>query len=386
MIPEGSQDSEPPTLLKDIPRMNLCHDEVFSLLLPQKEKGYRISRKQMKIKYYKLETHYGRKCEEVRMNFSSTSSRELDLMSSSLQNWREALITHKREHYSECSQLILKHATEFDNFVVKYHTSQFKFSLDDSRDLQHVCRNTYLDLYDGSIDPEILSEAFWTLIESWDSIRVAVFTNGQTLSDFNQLPNTSDEPRSTTTVKVLEEVPGTSESSVNDSLSETPLELEGSALTLPETPKECVPERFMSILGSADAQIRTSSLLSEVEEERRICNSVVSIHARGEDISSPDTISTALELPDSVPNSSPIPIARNTPKSNPSAIPVKHDSPQVVYEAEKRDSTSESRNSIDSFPNTSELIEAGLPFYTSGTPKEHPEFPNGQRAVQSSKC
>ena len=48
-------------------------------------------------------------------------------------------------------------------------------------------------------------------------------------------------------------------------------------------------------------------------------NSVVSIHAKDEDLYSPDTVSSAFVLPDSVPNSSsPIPIARATPKPCPS--------------------------------------------------------------------
>jgi len=172
--------------------MNLSYEEVFSLLLPRKEKGYYDSRRRMKIVYYELEARYERKREEVQSNFSSMSSREPDLMSSTLHSWCEALAAHKREHYSECSLLILKHATEFDDFVLQHLSSQF--SLDDSlsRDLQHVCHDAYLDLYNGSIDPEMLSESFRTLIESWDSIRTAIFTNGQTHSELNQLPNTTD--------------------------------------------------------------------------------------------------------------------------------------------------------------------------------------------------
>src|SRR6266550_758645 len=374
MVPGGSRDSEPPPT-KDIPRMSLQYEEVFSLLLPQREKGYRASRKRMKTKYYELEARYERKREEIRVNGGSMSSWELDLMSGTLHSRREILAAHKREHYSECSQLISNGATEFDDFVMEYHTSQFKFNLDDSRDLQHVCRDAYLGLYDCSIDPETLSEAFWTLVESWDSTRVAIFANGQTHSDINQPPSTIDEPQLAATVKVLEEVHGTSESSVNDSLtpsaqtrrrpglspalesrnvpervqmtrSQVPPELEGSApSTLPETPMECVTEHSTSILGSNDGQIQTPSLSNKIGEERRVYNSVVSIHAKDEDQHTPDSVSTAFVLPDSVPSSSPIPNTHATSKSCPSTPSRKHDSPRVQQEAKRtRDSTSESRN------------------------------------------
>src|SRR6266576_1502824 len=375
MVPGGSRTSEPPPL-KDIPRMNLCYEEVFSLLLPQKEKGYCDTRRQMKTKYYELEARYERKCEEVQTNFSSSSSRELDLMFSTLQNWRETLIAHKREHYSECSQLIFKHATEFDDFVAKYHTAQFKLNFDDSlsRDLQYACHDAYLDLYNGSIDPEMLSEAFWTLVESWDSSRVAIFTDGQTHPDFSQLPSTYDEPRPTATVKALEEVPRTSESSVNDSQmssahtrrhsglsphesrnrvqttrsqtpSETPPGLEGSALiTLPETPKERIIDRSMSMPGLDDWQAQIPFLSGEMREERRTCNPVVNIHIKGEEIPSPD-VSAAHILPDPIPISSPIPITPATPNPYPSTPSHKHGSQRVQREVRRtRDSTSESRN------------------------------------------
>src|SRR6266550_6777832 len=374
MVPGGSRDSEPPPT-KDIPRMSLQYEEVFSLLLPQREKGYRASRKRMKTKYYELEARYERKREEIRVNGGSMSSRELDLMSGTLHSRREILAAHKREHYSECSQLISNGATEFDDFVMEYHTSQFKFNLDDSLDLQHVCRDTYLGLYDCSIDPETLSEAFWTLVESWDSTRVAIFANGQTHSDINQPPSTIDEPQPAATVKVLEEVPGTSELSVNDSLtpsaqtrrrpglspalesqnvpervqttrSQVPPELEGSApSTLPETPKERVTERSTSILGLADVQVQTSSFSAELGEERRGYNSVVSIHAKDEEQYSSETISTAYALPGSIPISSPIPITRATSKYCPSTPSHKHGSQRVQREVRRtRDSTSESRN------------------------------------------
>src|SRR6266566_4686235 len=376
MVPGGSRDSEPPPP-KDIPRMSLQYEEVFSLLLPEKEKGYRASRKRMKIQYYELEARYERKREETRVNGGSMSSRELDLMSGTLHSRREILAAHKWEHYSECSQLISNGATEFNDFVMEYHTSQFKFNLDDSRDLQHVCRDAYLGLYNCSIDPETLSEAFWTLVESWDSTRVAIFANGQTHSDINQPPSTIDEPQPAATVKALEEVPGTSESSVNDSLtpsaqtrrcpgpspalesrnvperdqttrSQVPPELEGNApSTLPEIPKERITERSTSILGFADAQVQTSSFSTEIGEERRVYNSVVSIHVKDEEQleHSSETVSTAFALPGYIPISSTIPIVPATPKPCPSTLSNQHSSSQVEREVRRtRDSTSESRN------------------------------------------
>src|SRR6266550_1448973 len=377
MVPGGSRDSEPPPT-KDIPRMSLQYEEVFSLLLPQREKGYRASRKRMKTKYYELEACYEQKCEETRVNGGSMSSRELDLMSGTLHSRREILAAHKREHYSECSRLISNGATEFDDFVMEYHTSQFKFNLDDSRDLQHVCRDAYLGLYDCSIDPETLSEAFWTLVESWDSTRVAIFANGQTHSDINQPPSTIDEPQPAATVKVLEEVPGTSESSVNDSLtpsaqtrrrpglspalesrnvpervqttrSQVPPELEGSTpSTLPEIPKERTTERSTSILGFADAQVQTSSFSAEIGEERRLYNPVVSIHVKDEEQHSSETVSTAFALPGYIPISLTIPIVPATPKPCPSTPSNQHSSSQVEREVRRtRDSTSESRNASE---------------------------------------
>ncbi|KAF8325917.1 hypothetical protein F5887DRAFT_925658 [Amanita rubescens] len=252
-------------------------------------------------------------------------------MSSTLHSWREALAAHKREHYSECSQLIFNHATEFDGFVAKYHASQFKISLDEplSRDLQYACHDAYLGLYDGSIDPEVISESFWTLVEHWDSIRMAAFTNGQTHPGLDQL---HDEPQSAATVNAMEEVIVTSEPSVNDSQ------------TLPETPKERITECSTSIHGLAGLQAQTPSLLGKTREERRVYNSVVSIHAKGEDISSPNT-SAALTLPELVPISSPIPTPHITPKPHSSTPSCKHDSPRVIREVRRtRDSTSESRN------------------------------------------
>ncbi|KAF8326283.1 hypothetical protein F5887DRAFT_1197445 [Amanita rubescens] len=360
--------------------MNLCYDEVFSeLLLPEKEKGYRTSRKQMKTIYYELENRYERK-REVRTDFSYTSSQELDLMSSTLHSWREALAAHKREHYSECSQLIFNHATEFDDFVAKYHASQFKFNLDHSlsRDSQYACHDAYLGLYDGSIDPEVISESFWMLVEHWDSICTAIFANGQAHPGSSQLPSTTDGPRPAAAVKATEEVPRTSESSMNDSPtssvqtrhhpglspfesrnmpervqmthSQIPLELEGSApSTLPETPKslEHVTERSILIDGLTDAQVQIPFLSNEMREEQRVYNSVVSVHAKGEDISSPNT-SAALALPEIVPISSPIPIPRVTPKAHPLALSCKHGSPRAIREVRRtRDSTSESRNALE---------------------------------------
>src|SRR6266576_1241074 len=101
----------------------------------------------------------------------------------------------------------------------------------------------------------------------------------------------------------------------------------------------------MSILGLADAQVQTSSISTEIGEERRLYNPVVSIHAKDEDQHTPDSVSTAFILPDSVPSSSPIPNTHATSKSCPSTPSRKHDSPRVQQEAKRtRDSTSESRN------------------------------------------
>src|SRR6266550_7430484 len=88
-----------------------------------------------------------------------------------------------------------------------------------------------------------------------------------------------------------------------------PFELEGSVPTmLPEMPKECATECSTSIFGLADAQTQTSSFSSEVVEERWVCNSVISIHAKDEEQYSSETVSSAFVLLDSVPNSLPIPI------------------------------------------------------------------------------
>src|SRR6266576_5028246 len=158
--------------------------------------------------------------------------------------------------------------------------------------------------------------------------------------------------------RVKQEVYRTSNSSAEEpdmptiaQTSETPPELEGSApSTLPETPKERVTERSTSILGLADAQVQTSSILTEIGEERRVYNSVVSIHVKDEDQHTPDSVLTAFVLPESVPSSSPIPNTHATSKSCPSTPSRKHDSPQVqqLEEAKRtRDSTSESRNASE---------------------------------------
>ncbi|KAF8333384.1 hypothetical protein F5887DRAFT_1260326 [Amanita rubescens] len=124
------------------------------------------------------------------------------------------------------------------------------------------------------------------------------------------------------------------------------LELEGSApSTLPETPKnsERVTEHPILIDGLANAQVRTPSLLGETREEQRVYNPVVSIHAKDEDVYSPETVSTAPVLPDSVPISSPIPIAPATPKTCPSTPSFNHSSSRAIREVRRpRDSTSES--------------------------------------------
>ena len=62
------------------------------------------------------------------------------------------------------------------------------------------------------------------------------------------------------------------------------LDIEGSApSTLPKMPKERVTECFTSICILPDAQAQASSFSSEVGEDRRVYNFVVSTHAKGED-------------------------------------------------------------------------------------------------------
>ena len=67
-----------------IPRENprLTFEETSSLLLPEKERRYHSSRKQMKTKYYELEACREQICNEVQKNLSSTLSCELEVMSS----------------------------------------------------------------------------------------------------------------------------------------------------------------------------------------------------------------------------------------------------------------------------------------------------------------
>src|SRR6266550_3531062 len=146
------------------------------------------------------------------------------------------------------------------------------------------------------------------------------------------------------TPRVKQEVSTTSEPAYK-----TRIEMEGSTpSTLPETPMECVTEHSTSILGSNDGQIQTPSLSNKIGEERRVYNSVVSIHAKDEDQHTPDSVLTAFVLPESVPSSSPIPNTHATSKSCPSTPSSKHDSPQVQREVRRtRDSTSESRNASE---------------------------------------
>src|SRR6266576_2612658 len=122
--------------------------------------------------------------------------------------------------------------------------------------------------------------------------------------------------------RVKQEVYRTSNSSAEEpdmptvaQTSETPPELEGSASgTLPEMPMERVNERSISIFGLADVQVQTSSFSAELGEERRVYNSVVSIHAKDKEQHSSETVSTAFALPGYIPISSPIPITRATSK------------------------------------------------------------------------
>src|SRR6266576_1208848 len=143
------------------------------------------------------------------------------------------------------------------------------------------------------------------------------------------------------TPRVKQEVSTTSEPAYKPRI-----DMEGSApSTLPEKPMERVNERSISIFGLADVQVQTSSFSAELGEERRVYNSVVSIHAKDEDQHTPDSVSTAFVLPDSVPSSSPIPNTHAMPKPCPSTPSNQHSSSQVQREVRRtRDSTSESRN------------------------------------------
>ncbi|KAF8343664.1 hypothetical protein F5887DRAFT_918267 [Amanita rubescens] len=268
---------------------------------------------------------------------------EPDLMSGTLHSQHETL---EREHYPECSQLVYDDANEFNDFVAEYLKSQF--SIDEpSRDLQYVWRDAYLDLYDGSIAPEMLSEDFWTLVEAWDSIRV----------------NSRDatRPKAVPAPRVKQEASTISKSSAED--QDTP--------TLPETPKEHITECSTSIHGLAGLQAQTPSLLGKTREERRTCNSVVSIHVKGEDIPSPDA-SAAYKPSDPIPVSSPIPISPATPKPCPSTLSNKHDSPRVIREVRrKRDSTLESRNASERVQMTrSQTRLSSLKTSSLSTPRE----------------
>ncbi|KAF8338445.1 hypothetical protein F5887DRAFT_920089 [Amanita rubescens] len=279
------------------------------------------------------------------INFSNSTSetREPDLMSGTLHSQHETL---EREHYPKCSQLVYDDANEFNDFVAEYLKSQF--SIDEpSRDLQYVWRDAYLDLYDGSIAPEMLSEDFWTLVEAWDSIRV----------------NSRDatRPKAVPAPRVKQEASTISKSSAED--QDTP--------TLPETPKEHITECSTSIHGLAGLQAQTPSLPGKTWEERRTCNSVVSIHVKGEDIPSPDA-SAAYKPSDPIPVSSPIPISPATPKPCPSTLSNKHDSPRVIREVRrKRDSTLESRNASERVQMTrSQTRLSSLKTSSLSTPRE----------------
>src|SRR6266576_3245134 len=109
-----------------------------------------------------------------------------------------------------------------------------------------------------------------------------------------------------------------------------------------------ITERSTSILGFADAQVQTSSFSAEIGEERRVYNSVVSIHVKDEEQHSSETVSTAFALPGYIPISSTIPIVPATPKPCPSTPSNQHSSSQVEREVRRtRDSTSESRNASE---------------------------------------
>ncbi|KAF8341843.1 hypothetical protein F5887DRAFT_919022 [Amanita rubescens] len=184
MAPGGSK--KPPL---DIPRetnpresLNLAIEETSSLLLPEKERRYRSSRKRMKTKYYELEARSEQIRNEVQLNFSSTLSRELEIISSTLKSWRKVFPAHKREHYLQCSQLISDHATEFDMFVATYLKSHFRLN-EHSRVVQLNFRNAYLCLHNGSYASDTLPKPFLKLAEIWDSRVRIQLTHDLTHSD-----------------------------------------------------------------------------------------------------------------------------------------------------------------------------------------------------------
>ncbi|KAF8321955.1 hypothetical protein F5887DRAFT_1087345 [Amanita rubescens] len=184
MAPGGSK--KPPL---DIPRetnpresLNLAIEETSSLLLPEKERRYRSSRKRMKTKYYELEARSEQIRNEVQLNFSSTLSRELEIISSTLKSWRKVFPAHKREHYLQCSQLISDHATEFDVFVATYLKSHFRLN-EHSRVVQLNFRNAYLCLHNGSYASDTLPKPFLKLAEIWDSRVRIQLTHDLTHSD-----------------------------------------------------------------------------------------------------------------------------------------------------------------------------------------------------------
>ncbi|KAF8341075.1 hypothetical protein F5887DRAFT_1076642 [Amanita rubescens] len=184
MAPGGSK--KPPL---DIPRetnpresLNLAIEETSSLLLPEKERRYRSSRKRMKTKYYELEARSEQIRNEVQLNFSSTLSRELEIISSTLKSWRKVFPAHKREHYLQCSQLRSDHATEFDVFIATYLKSHFRLN-EHSRVVQLNFRNAYLCLHNGSYASDTLPKPFLKLAEIWDSRVRIQLTHDLTHSD-----------------------------------------------------------------------------------------------------------------------------------------------------------------------------------------------------------
>ena len=189
MAPGGSK--KPPL---DIPgetnpreSLNLAIEEISSLLLPEKERRYRSSRKRMKDKYYALEARYEQKREEVQLNFNSASSRKLEMMSSTLKKWRKVFSAHKQEHYARCSQLISNHTTEFDVFVAKYFESHFRLGKH-SRMAQFSFRDTYLRLHNGSDALDTLPRPLRILTEIWGLSHELSLTRNLNTSSVNQLP------------------------------------------------------------------------------------------------------------------------------------------------------------------------------------------------------
>src|SRR6266576_4899689 len=160
MAPGGSKKPPQDILGETIPRENprLTFEETSSLLLPEKERRYHSSQKQMKTKYYELEARCEQICNEVQKNLSSTLSCELEVMSSTLISWRKVLSAHKREHYAQCLQLMAYYATEFNVFTTAHLKSHYRLDECPRSIIQCNFREAYLCSHIGSKALDMLSK------------------------------------------------------------------------------------------------------------------------------------------------------------------------------------------------------------------------------------